>query len=157
MEKIIAATDGLKYSRSTAYYATFLAKQVNAYLVGVFLDDFTYTSYKIYDLLDSQGVSVEKRNDLDKNDKEKRMKAVQNFISDCRNSNLNYIIHHDRNIAIRELLHESIYADLLVIDSKETLKHYEEKTPTRFIRDLLSDVQCPVLVVDFPISGGMFM
>jgi hypothetical protein len=53
---------------------------------------------------------------------------------------------HDRNIAIQELKHESIYT-LLIIDSKETLTHYTEKLPTRFIRDLLSDAQCPVLIV----------
>ena len=147
MEKIIAAIDGLKYSKSTAYYAAFLAKQVNAHLVGVFLDDFTYTSYKVYDLLSDKGVSVEKMDELDKNDIEKRKKAVQNFIADCKNSNVSYTIHHDRNIAIRELLHESIYADLLVIDSKETLGHHDEKIPSHFIRHLLADVQCPVLVV----------
>jgi hypothetical protein len=56
-------------------------------------------------------------------------------------------VHHDRNIAIHELLHESVFADLLVIESKETFSHYEEKLPTRFVRDLLSEVQCPVLVV----------
>src|SRR6185295_6085610 len=46
-----------------------------------------------------------------------------------------------------ELLHESIYADLLLIDSSETFSHNPEKKPTHFIRDLLSGVQCPVLVV----------
>ena len=45
------------------------------------------------------------------------------------------------------MLHESIYTDLLIIDSKETLTHFEEKIPARFIRDLLTDVQCPVLLV----------
>jgi len=50
-------------------------------------------------------------------------------------------------VALQELIHESIYADLLIVDKKETFTHYEENTPTRFIRDLLSDVQCPVLIV----------
>lgn len=60
---------------------------------------------------------------------------------------MEYTVHHDRNIAIHDLKHESIYADLLIIDSKETLTHYTEKLPTRFIRDLLGDSQCPVLIV----------
>ena len=42
---------------------------------------------------------------------------------------------------------ESIFADLLVIDFTESFTHYEEKYPTRFIRDLLSNSQCPVLLV----------
>jgi nucleotide-binding universal stress UspA family protein len=48
---------------------------------------------------------------------------------------------------MQELLHESIYADLLIINSGETLTHYQENAPTRFIRELLAEVQCPVLVV----------
>ena len=60
---------------------------------------------------------------------------------------MEYTVHHDRKIAIQELKHESIYTDLLIIDSKETLTHYTEKLPTRFIRDLLGDAQCPVLIV----------
>jgi hypothetical protein len=34
----------------------------------------------------------------------------------------------------------------MLIDAKETLTHYAEKPPTRFIRDLLTDTQCPVLL-----------
>jgi nucleotide-binding universal stress UspA family protein len=147
MEKIIAAIDGLKYSKSTAYYATHLAKQAKAHLVGVFLDDLSYTSYKIYDLLGNEGVTEEKRDELDKKDTTQRAKAAQDFIEDCKKANVNYTIHHDRNIAIQELLNESIYADLLIIDSKETLTHHEEKPPTGFIHNLLADVKCPVLVV----------
>jgi nucleotide-binding universal stress UspA family protein len=45
------------------------------------------------------------------------------------------------------LLHESIYADLIIIDAHETFVHHEMPLPTQFIRDLLTDVQCPVLVV----------
>ena len=147
MKKIIAAFDGLKFSESTRDHAIALAKLPNMHLVGVFLDDFTYTSYKIYDLIAKEGVSEKRLKQLEKMDKDTRSKAVSNFESACRKADLNYTIHHDQKIALRELIHESIYADLLVIDRKETLTHYEEKIPTRFIRDLLTEVQCPVLLV----------
>lgn len=147
MKKIIAAIDGLKYSESTVKHAVHLAKESNAHLVGIFLEDFTYHSYKIYELVGDQGASEAKMGRLDEKDKETRQKAVSDFEEACKHAGLNYSIHHDRNIAIQELLHESIYADLLIVDRKETLTHYEEEIPTRFIRDLLSDVQCPVLVV----------
>ncbi len=57
MKKIIAAFDGLKYSESTRDYAIYLAKQTNTHLVGVFLDDPIYTSYKVYDLVVKQGAT----------------------------------------------------------------------------------------------------
>lgn len=148
MKKIIAVFDGLKYSESAANYAVYIAKRTGSHLVGVFLDDYTYHSYKVYDVVNERGfVNEEKMAAMDKHDKEMREEAAGKFISLCQATALNYTVHHDRNIAIHELLHESIYADLLVIENRETFTHYEEKIPTRFVRDLLSEVQCPVLVV----------
>jgi nucleotide-binding universal stress UspA family protein len=147
MKKIIAAIDGLKYSKSTRDYAIQMAKMNNAHLVGVFLNDFTYTSYKIYDLIYERGGLVgSAKKKLDKRDAKARAAALSNFEEACQKAGLQYTIHRDRSIAIQELLHESIYADLIVIDVRETLTHYTEKIPTEFMRDLLSQVQCPVLV-----------
>lgn len=147
MKKIIAAIDGLKFSESTMTYAVHIAKQLNAHLVGVFLDDPTYTSYKIYDVVLKEGASEATLNQYDEEDAERRKEAARRFESACNDAGINHSAHHDHDIALRELLHESIYADLLIIDCHETLTHYEEKQPSRFIRDLLSDVQCPVLLV----------
>jgi nucleotide-binding universal stress UspA family protein len=147
MKKIIAAIDGLKYSESAVQYAIEIAKQNDAYLVAVFLDDFTYHSYKIFELLDDDGVSTERKAWFEKKDGEKRHESVERFSEGCRQAGVQCSVHHDRNLAIQELLHESIYADLVIIDAKETLTHFEENKPTRFIRDLLSQVQCPVMVV----------
>lgn len=148
MKKIIAAIDGLKFSDSSTHYAVHLAQETGAHLVGVFLDDFTYHSYKIYELVSkSGGVDEEKHKRLERADEKTRKEAVDHFSKACREAGINFSIHHDKSIALQELLHESIYADLMVIENKETLMHYEETIPTRFIRDLLSEVQCPVLVV----------
>ena len=148
MKKIIAVIDGLKYSESTTDYAIHVAKQTNSHFVGDFLDDFTYHSYKVYDLVNEEGgLSDEKLARLDKKDEEARKESAGKFSKACQDADLNYAVHHDRNIALQELLHESVFADLLVIENKETFTHYEEKLPTRFIQDLLSEVQCPVLVV----------
>ena len=147
MRKIIAAIDGLKYSDSVTKYAVSLAKESSSLLVGVFLEDFTYHSYKTYEVIGDDPVSTEARELLEEQDKEAREESLANFRKDCQQAGISYSIHHDRNIAMRELLHESVYADLLVIDRKETLTHYDETIPTRFVRDLLNEVQCPVLIV----------
>ncbi|MDB5277502.1 MAG: universal stress protein [Ferruginibacter sp.] len=147
MKKIIAAFDGLNYAENTEAYAVQIARQEKMHLFGIFLDDPTYTSYKIYDLITKEGVNNTKLKKLEAKDKATRTAAAENFESACRKSGLTYAIHHDHNTPILELKHESIYADLLVINAKETLTHYPEKVPTRFIRDLLTDTQCPVLLV----------
>lgn len=147
MKKIVAAFDGLKYSAGTRDFAIHLAKHTSTHLVGVFMDDPTYTSYKLYDLLNNRGASLSKLNEFEKKDKATRNAAADDFAKACQKEKIEYSIHHDRKIAIRDLKHESIYADLLVIDANETLTHYTEKIPTRFVRDLLTDVQCPVILV----------
>jgi nucleotide-binding universal stress UspA family protein len=146
MKKIIAAIDGLKYSESTVQYAVQLSRQSNAHLVGVFLDDFTYHSYKIYDLV-SEGIPEHKLKILEDSDKETRRQSVQKFEMACQEAGLTYSVHHDRSVALQDLLHESIYADLLVIYAGETLTHYDEPAPSRFIRDVLAEAKCAVLVV----------
>lgn len=148
MKKIVAALDGLRFSQSSMHYSIQLARKCGAHLVGVFLDDFTYASYKIYDLVYEKGGPIgSARKKFGKKDGKTRATAVRSFETACRENNLEYTLHHDRSIAIQELLHESIYADLLVIDARETLTNYNEKIPSEFIRDLLSDTQCPVMVV----------
>ena len=55
MKKFIVAFDGLKFSESARDYAIQLAKQSGAHLVGIFLDDGSRHSYKIYDLVTDDG------------------------------------------------------------------------------------------------------
>lgn len=147
MKKIIAAFDGLKYSDSTEKHAVAITKGSGAYLVGVFMEDRTYNSYKIYELVSEQGVTEDKVRKFEKQDQATRDASVKKFESVCKTAGITYSVHRDHNFALQDLKHESIYADLLVIDSKETLSHHNEKIPTRFIRELLADAQCPVLLV----------
>jgi nucleotide-binding universal stress UspA family protein len=148
MKKFIAAFDGLKFSETTLNYAVFLARHAKAHLVGVFLEDFTRHSYGVADITKYAGEDFDRHvQELNEKDKEERNESVDKFEETCQNMGLNYTVHRDRNVAIQELLHESIYADLIIISGNETLTRYDEAAPTRFIRDLLNDVQCPVVVV----------
>lgn len=147
MKKFIVAFDGLRFSESVRDYAIELANQSNAHLVGVFLDDFMHHSYKIQNLITENKNYHSKQKELETKDVATRKEAVKNFEIACQEAGLQYNVHHDRNVAIQELLRESIYADLLMIDNTETLTAYTEKIPSEFIRDLLSQTKCPVLMV----------
>ena len=147
MKKLIAAIDSLKYSESTAEYALHFAKEMNAHLIGVLLEDHTYHSYKIFEAIGTEGVSVAKMEKLEHKDQERRRQAAMKFESTCRRAGINHSVHHNTGVALNELLYESLYADVIVVNREETLTHYEEKAPSRFIRDLLGQAECPVLLV----------
>jgi len=128
-------------------YAIQLAQLSEAHLVGVFLDEFIYHTYsyrKVFDESETPDKLIKK---LDKADQEKRDEAVSVFQKACGKAKINFSVHRDESIAIQELKHESLFADLIIINKKETFNRFKEKLPTRFIKNLLSDMQCPVLVV----------
>lgn len=147
MKKITAAFDGLKFSASTLQYAMDIACNSESLLVGVFLDDFTYHSYKLTDMVGEEGVSAVKVKSLIEKDTETRKKAVMTFEDACTRAQIKHVVHHDKSIALQELIKETVYSDLLIIGASETLTHHDEELPTQFIRDLLAEVQCPVLIV----------
>jgi len=147
MKKFIVAFDGLKFSESARDYAIELARQSSAHLVGIFLDDGLRHSYKIYDLVTDSGNTELKQKRLEQEDIKIRKDASTNFETACQKAGLQFSVHHDKRIAIRELLRESIYADLLIMNSGETLTAYKEKIPSEFARNLLTQVQCPALLV----------
>lgn len=147
MKKYVAVFDGYKFSKSTLSYAIQLTKLADAHLVGVFLDEFLYYTYdwnKIYKTYENPEVIIEK---LDARDQEKRDNAVKIFQQACDKAKISFNIHRDNKIALQELKHESMFADLVIINKNETFTKYKEKIPTRFIKELLTDVQCPVLVL----------
>jgi nucleotide-binding universal stress UspA family protein len=147
MKKYLAVFDGYKFSTSTMHYAIQLTRISSAHLVGVFLDEFIYRSYSAYKVMTSYKNYDSVIKELDEKDKKKRDAAVLNFQTACEKSGINFSVHRDKSIALQELKHESMFADLIFINEYETFTKYKEEPPTRFIKELLNDAQCPVLVV----------
>ncbi|MGO4292166.1 universal stress protein [Chitinophaga sp. RAB17] len=146
MQKIAAIFDGLRFSESTLHYSILIAKRQQAHLTGVFCQDFTYNSFSLYQLLKA-GTAEATIRQLEAADNEKREAAAGIFEAACQKAGIVYSVHRNRNISLLAALEESIYADLLIVDAREAFVHDDMKPPTRFIRDLLADVQCPVLIV----------
>ena len=134
-------------SKSTLDYAIQLTQMANAHLVGVFLDEFIYRSYSAYKVMTTYKNYDDVIKGFDEKDKKKRDEAVLQFQKACEKAKIKFSIHRDKNIAIQELKHESMFADLIIINEYETFTKYKEQPPTHFIKELLNDVQCPVLVV----------
>ena len=147
MKKFLAVFDGYKMSKSTLDYAIQLTQAAKAHLVGVFLDEFIYRTYSVTKIIKTYEDYDSVIKKLDAKDKVKRDNAAIQFQKACEKAKITFSIHRDKSIALQELKHESMFADLIIINEYETFTKYKEQLPTRFIKDLLGDVQCPVLVV----------
>ena len=147
MKKFLAVFDGYKMSKSTLDYAIQMAQATKAHLVGVFLDEFIYRTYSVTKIINTYEDYDSVIKKLDGKDKVKRDEAAILFQKACEKAKITFSIHRDKNIALQELKHESMFADLIILNEYETFTKYKEQLPTRFIKNLLGDVQCPVLVV----------
>jgi nucleotide-binding universal stress UspA family protein len=148
MKKIIAAFDSLRFSDSTLEYAIYLAKQYDAHIVGVFLRESTRIGYAVYATMVKESASGKTIFDeIEIADQVATEKAITEFETACREAKINFTVHKDKKNALDDLRHESIFADLLVIDAWETFSYIETGLPGWFIKNILHDVHCPVLVV----------
>lgn len=147
MKKFLAVFDGYKISDSTLQYAIELTKLADAHLVGVFLEEFIYRNYNVYEVITTV-INYEKEIlKLDAKDKETRDQSVKRFEDVCREAGIDFSVHRDTSIALQELKLESMFADLILINEHESFTVKKESSPTHFMKDLLGDVQCPVIVV----------
>lgn len=146
MKKFVAVFDGFRLSKSTLQYSIQLCQVSDAHLVGVFLDEFGYHSYDAYNVINTEKNYEKVLKQLNIQDAGKRDAAVQQFEKACQQAGINYTVHRDKNIAIQDIKHESLFADMVIINENEAFSRIKEKLPTRFIKELLTDIQCPVLL-----------
>jgi nucleotide-binding universal stress UspA family protein len=146
MKKIAAIFDGLKFSNSTLQHAFSLVRKEAAYLSGVFPDDPIYNSFNMNSAITS-GATAERIKELEQLDEQKRAAAAQAFAAAATQEGIAHNVHRTNCVPIQEVLHQSTYADLLVIGARESFLTKEQEPPTEFIRSLLSETRCPVLLV----------
>ncbi len=144
-KKFLAVFDGLKYSPGTTAYAIEFARMADAYVAGAFLDDFTYHSYSLKS--HSYAKLLTEKRQLQEHDILTRDQSVKEFKKTCDKAGIEHAIHHDRSIAAREAIYESVYADMLVVNKNETFTQYEQHVPTSFLQEILAGSECPVMVV----------
>jgi nucleotide-binding universal stress UspA family protein len=148
MKKIIAAFDGLRFSEGTLEEAIRLARYHNAHLVGVFLHEFTARGFVVYEALVGQtGDTKQLFEKLKKEDIATYQASVDTFEAACQTEGIPYSIHKDKRSARMELIHESIFADLLIIDPEETFSYIEEEMPGWFMKSILHEAHCPVWLI----------
>ena len=147
MKKFLAVFDGYKMSESTMKYGIELAKSTGAHLVGVFLDESIYYGYNLSKVIATHKNYEKELKELDRDDAQKRARAILEFQTACEKTGIRFSIHKDEIISIQELKNESMFTDLIIMNEHETFNKSKEVPPTRFVKDLLGSAQCPVLLV----------
>jgi len=152
MEKILIALDNINMNESAVRFACYLAKQTDSILTAVFLDPLEIreeitckqtansTYFESHTVLANEDeISVAKRHD-----------NITLFKKWAEEESAQVFIHTDKGIPFDEIIAESRFADALIVDAAFSVQGADENQPTDFVKDILHDAQCPVIVCHEP-------
>jgi hypothetical protein len=124
-------------------------------IVGIFLENMSEVLRPV--LNDLQGGAVIYRDDKESADYFSRKSRMEDNISafrnGCANREVNCSIHRDHGSPADELIEESRFADLLVLDARISFGKLNEDSPTGFVREILQKAECPVIIAPESFDG----
>ena len=146
-KKILLAMEGNRFSNSTLKYGIEMAKRTDSLLVGVFLRDLKYAGYMYPIMFDQPYVDTIGYSKFLKEERETINSTIKTFNDRCAKEGVAHHVHLDESAPIEGLLHESAYADLIIMDTKMNISSMLPDSPSSTLRDILVDAHCPIMIV----------
>lgn len=143
------AIDASQINMNTVDFACYIAKLTHSKLTGVFLDNGEKSPAPV-------AQSVPGRHEGMLPGKEKVRSFDNNldiFKNACANRQTNCSLHHNQGVPVAEIIKESRFADLLIVDPEMSFRGKKESVPTAFIKEVLTKSECPVVIAPFTFYG----
>jgi nucleotide-binding universal stress UspA family protein len=147
MKKILAVFDATKYAEGASKYAIEIAKTTNSLLVGVFVQDMRYINYTYAYAWEQPFIDFTSIDEAQKEENEKVKLNISLFKRSCEERGVHHKVHLDKGVPLQEVLNETVFSDLVIIDSYTTFFALGNENPSPFLKDFLADAHCPVLIV----------
>lgn len=141
MKKIMAAVDALNFSEHDLKNYIYLAEKARGELTILFLENLAGEAIllsAVYEGLYAESVKARQ---------EKSRLNRKRLVDFYRHSCMDVTIRSLEGDLETALITESRFADLLLIKNATSFTGLSDANPPRFIRELLSEAQCPVLMV----------
>jgi nucleotide-binding universal stress UspA family protein len=156
MENIILAIDATNLDMSALDFACYLGRLTHSKITGVFLENLVndekmvlkrmhYLTYVDWEIDESSTEMQQKRSKIEAN--------ILLFKEACKKRSVNFSIHCEEGVPAAEMIAESRYADIIVTDAATSFKKVFEGVPTHFVKDLLKDAECPVIIAPERLDG----
>lgn len=148
MDKILLVVDQSINAGDQLEQAFRMAKEHNAVLTGVFVQDLTLVDY--YTVLGGEPVYYEHTFEIIKESlNESEKKTIQNinyFVEQCKTAGIRFRVHFQKGDPVSELVDESRYADLMMMGyhAYNTLSMEGDQ---QLVKDMLSKARCPMVLL----------
>ena len=156
MEKILLALDAHQLETNTIDFACFIAKLAGSKLTGVFLEDVRQKEMTyVADTARPTCIGRPERASYEQEEGPVDIVSlnIKRFKESCVCRETTGLIHRDRGIPLSEVVEESRFADLIIVDPVTSFSKSNRGVPSRFVKDVLLDSECPVLIAPYSFDG----
>lgn len=156
MEKILIALEGAEPNREILSFGTYLSRLTRSRITGVFLENQVENersvAQKMYDGSYTEWEVAQ--NAVARKEKVQQIeKSIGQFKAYYANHDIPTVVHHDKGVPVDEMLRETRFADLLVVDAGYSCTHALEKIPTAFVEEMLTRAECPIVIAPIEFDG----
>ncbi|HSC40098.1 MAG TPA: hypothetical protein VLD19_19575, partial [Chitinophagaceae bacterium] len=156
MKKILIAVDANKFNPGLPDFACYLARLTRSNPTAVFLDKPVAEEIPVLKrALGSSYVETVLASDIPgvREKKELQVKNAQLYKEIFDNNGLGCLQQQVHGAPLTELIAESRFADALVVDPQTSFEEKTDEVPTRFVKEVLSKSECPVIIAPFSFYG----
>ncbi len=137
--------DAIHPSASVLDFGCYLGRLTKSTVTGIFLDNLA--AAKTPAVLEPQATAWPQDEMQQSAVAEKQIAVnIDLFRQGCANREVNYAVHRDHGVPATDIISESRFADVLVADGDTSFRRHFEGPPTEFVKDLLKDAECPVII-----------
>ncbi len=149
MKKIIAAIDAVNFSAKQLQHFNSWSIQANGKLVAVFLENIAGEPIEYLGALPSDVAPLYAELNWQHIDDRRKIisEKIKLFDDTCEVLKINASLHEDEKMPLEEIIRESKFADLLLIENNISFNKLFESDPPRFVKEVLRESQCPVLLL----------
>ena len=149
MKKILLAMDDKNINMPALDFTCYLGRLTNSKVTGIFLENLVANEKPVLKTIYG-GKYLDWEVDTTSQEYKKKEEILEKNISffkeACARRSVESSIHRDRGVPAREVIHESRYADLMVIDGTTSFNKLYEGSPTEFVKEVMQDAECPVII-----------
>jgi hypothetical protein len=143
MKKILTVYDQKERSQGALDLSCYLSKLTHSKLTGVFPGYKSDALARVYarfieNVAPSLVLSRKTRAHIEE--------TIEHFKQACLKKQVPFVIHKDNEDPDTDLITESLFADVMVVDSGLSFDEEDDEVPSRLITKLLTHAKCPVII-----------
>lgn len=151
MEKILLAMNSQRVEVNAIRFACYLTRITHSKLTGIFLENLIVREQIAVSQMEEETIIMGSLEIMDpyideEEQENSRLENIQTFLEVAQQEGVLAYVDVELGTPVEEMFHKMRLADLLVIDAKTSFSTMYDEVPSRFVKDLIQEAECPVVI-----------